>query len=335
MNIREALAQMDSMDDDQWTGDGLPKVDFVSGLMGKNVTRKEITDAAPHFSRSNMETIDADGTKTETTIQETGEEAVFGNGTTEGVAVPKTDVVAGVVDEELQPTDSEGARTDLVEDQKNETVVEDVEGGSTNLTDTVKTETVTQDVNGNETDLLDGDKVKGDAGVLTDDVNNKSEQQPPISHPNHDHIQPSDDPENEGTFDEFLADRPVAPNQFSRFLNSVETEDLKELKAGLEEQLSDLRSRKADLEEDEQNIRQALGLVKMRVSREVPDISDAEANRAYLNSQHQARLQKKQASDQLLRGVDKDSLDPRAPIDRAMGLSRGHGKKRPNYFTKR
>lgn len=54
MNISEALAELDGMDDDQWTADGAPKIDAVSGLVGDKVSRQDIIDAAPEFSRENM-----------------------------------------------------------------------------------------------------------------------------------------------------------------------------------------------------------------------------------------------------------------------------------------
>jgi hypothetical protein len=55
MELKEALMSMDPFDDDQWTGEGLPKVDFVASLIEGNVTRKDITEAAPQFTRENME----------------------------------------------------------------------------------------------------------------------------------------------------------------------------------------------------------------------------------------------------------------------------------------
>lgn len=333
MNIREALAQMDTLDNDQWTADGSPKVDTVSEILGRTTTRKEITDAAPHFTRENTDGIDADGTTTDV-VPENASGTTIGAGVTPGVAVPATDVVAGVEDKDIQPTDAEGARTDLVEDQKNQTIAEDVDGNPTNLEDSKKTVTITEDVNGNPTDLLDGDLVQGDAGVLTDDVNDKSDQQRPISHPNHSDVLPKDDPELSGAFDDFLSQKPMEPAKFSEYLSSVDAEDLDELKVGLNEQLSDLRKQKAELEADEYNIRQAQMLTKARINREVPDVSDAESNRAFLNSQHHSRMRRKETSDALLKGIDKDSLDPRAPIDRAMARSSGRGGKRPNYYSK-
>jgi len=55
MDIKEALAQLDTMEDDQWTADGAPATSAVSEILGRKVTRAEITDAAPKFSRSNTD----------------------------------------------------------------------------------------------------------------------------------------------------------------------------------------------------------------------------------------------------------------------------------------
>lgn len=55
--IIDALMMMDSMDDDQWTTDGSPKVDVVNDLGElEGVTRAQILEAAPKFSRENFDT---------------------------------------------------------------------------------------------------------------------------------------------------------------------------------------------------------------------------------------------------------------------------------------
>lgn len=51
MEIKEALEQLDVLDDDHWTTDGLPRVDAVEGILGRDVSRQDITDAAPGFNR--------------------------------------------------------------------------------------------------------------------------------------------------------------------------------------------------------------------------------------------------------------------------------------------
>lgn len=54
MDIKEALMQMDALDDDQWTGDGAPKLDVLSEAVGEKVKRQDVIDVAPEFSRENM-----------------------------------------------------------------------------------------------------------------------------------------------------------------------------------------------------------------------------------------------------------------------------------------
>ena len=56
MDIKEALSQLDTLDDNLWTQDGSPKIEAVSDLVGNKVTRAEILEAAPKFSRENPDT---------------------------------------------------------------------------------------------------------------------------------------------------------------------------------------------------------------------------------------------------------------------------------------
>lgn len=53
MNITEALSALDPDTDEDWTKDGLPAVEAVAELVGGEVTRAMITEAAPNFSRKN------------------------------------------------------------------------------------------------------------------------------------------------------------------------------------------------------------------------------------------------------------------------------------------
>lgn len=70
MNIKEALQQLDVDNDEQWTADGLPKVDVVSELVDETVTRKDIIDAAPQFTRENPEVETEDSQETSTNSSE-------------------------------------------------------------------------------------------------------------------------------------------------------------------------------------------------------------------------------------------------------------------------
>ncbi len=51
MNIAQALEQLDRENDAHWTQDGAPRIDIVSTLVGSQVSRQQIVDAAPEFSR--------------------------------------------------------------------------------------------------------------------------------------------------------------------------------------------------------------------------------------------------------------------------------------------
>ena len=50
-DITDALSMLDPALDDHWTSDGLPRMDVMCDLVGKTITRQEVTDAAPLFTR--------------------------------------------------------------------------------------------------------------------------------------------------------------------------------------------------------------------------------------------------------------------------------------------
>ncbi|MCK5612907.1 hypothetical protein KAR91_64130 [Candidatus Pacearchaeota archaeon] len=50
--ILEALSQLDPQNDDHWTANGSPRMDAIEELIGdSSVTRADVTNAAPEFSR--------------------------------------------------------------------------------------------------------------------------------------------------------------------------------------------------------------------------------------------------------------------------------------------
>lgn len=52
--LKQALEEMDTLDNDQWTADGAPKVDHLKEATGnQDLKRQDILDAAPQFSREN------------------------------------------------------------------------------------------------------------------------------------------------------------------------------------------------------------------------------------------------------------------------------------------
>ena len=84
MDIKEALASLDALDDEQWTQDGAPKTDVVSELVGHKVSRAEIIEAAPKFSRENM--VVEDEKEPEVEIEAETEETVIDNSVLEAFA---------------------------------------------------------------------------------------------------------------------------------------------------------------------------------------------------------------------------------------------------------
>ena len=56
MDLISVLRDMDHDDDDIWTDDGLPRMEYIEAMMGDNsIKRKDVTDAAPHFSRGHAD----------------------------------------------------------------------------------------------------------------------------------------------------------------------------------------------------------------------------------------------------------------------------------------
>jgi hypothetical protein len=51
MEIVEALHTLDPKLATHWTGDGLPRVDVVSAIVGRTLTRSDISAEAPDFKR--------------------------------------------------------------------------------------------------------------------------------------------------------------------------------------------------------------------------------------------------------------------------------------------
>lgn len=209
MDIRDALGMLDTIDDEVWTSEGLPKIDAVKDLLGRPVTRQEIVDAAPKFTRQNP---------------------------------------------------------DLGDDPVPEEVAE--EGG-------------------------------------------------PI------------DERQEIDFEEFFESEPKDVNSFLSFMDRVPTSQLQELKDGLDGQRKSFQDMRSKLDEYDRRVAGALQMVKSRINREIPDISDREANQNYLQSQAELRAKKKEATTQLLKGIKLSDLDPRAPIDRAFARKTSRGTQRP------
>lgn len=60
--ILAALATLSAENADHWTGDGLPRLDVLNKIVGSPVTRQQVTEAAPGFSKSNT-SLEVEGEK--------------------------------------------------------------------------------------------------------------------------------------------------------------------------------------------------------------------------------------------------------------------------------
>ena len=66
MNIKEALAALDPSNDKHWTGDGMPRMDVLQKLtQTPELSRTEVTNAAPDFSRASVLAAETPETPTE------------------------------------------------------------------------------------------------------------------------------------------------------------------------------------------------------------------------------------------------------------------------------
>lgn len=74
MDLKEALGLLDTMEDEHWTGNGDVRLDVLKEMLGRNVSRQEVLDVAPQFSRSNpvIEVPDPDQPKEEGNAEEEG-----------------------------------------------------------------------------------------------------------------------------------------------------------------------------------------------------------------------------------------------------------------------
>lgn len=109
MNIKDALAQLDPQNNDHWTGDGLPLVQAVSDLVGKDVSRKEVTDALPGFSRA-LAIKNATGTQVASQVVNTpttGEQAAQSQSETSTQATENGDKGAPKDEDQVQQTKSD------------------------------------------------------------------------------------------------------------------------------------------------------------------------------------------------------------------------------------
>lgn len=79
-DIKAALAKLDPANDEHWTTDGLPRLDAVEAMVGSAVSRKDITNAAPEFTRGVAQSVVDEARDEETAGPTDDEDDPLGNG---------------------------------------------------------------------------------------------------------------------------------------------------------------------------------------------------------------------------------------------------------------
>jgi hypothetical protein len=95
------------------------------------------------------------------------------------------------------------------------------------------------------------------------------------------------------------------------------------------EQQSEVESQIATLEEMRDNVRRSLAYTKSRIKREIPDVDNQSAIRAFIASQTAQRSAKAETAAKVRSMINVHDLDPRSTIDRAMARKTERGGKRP------
>ena len=209
MELREALEHLDTMDDSHWTADGAPALEVLFGMVGKKVSRQNVVDAAPKFSRQN---------------------------------------------------------TDL--------------GEVTKPAPAIVVETPTIDV----------------SKLVT-------------------------------------VDEPMGQREFAIWLNTISKEALPSTETILMQQIEQTEKAEKTAQEMKANLKISLKMTRDRIKAEIPDLTEREANQAYLKSQHDLRSAKVQVTREILKGLKPSDLDPRAMIDRVMARKTQRGTQRPTTIV--
>jgi hypothetical protein len=115
--IKEALLKLDPTNDDLWTEDGLPRVDVLSALVGKALERKDVTDAAPLFTRANP-VVDGESAKpVEGAAEETDKSEFVSTATDEDAARANARATIKELEEELVMMDRAQAQLTAARDR--------------------------------------------------------------------------------------------------------------------------------------------------------------------------------------------------------------------------
>ena len=152
----------------------------------------------------------------------------------------------------------------------------------------------------------------------------EQEQKPEVTDPEED--------EQENASVEHLSnlDEPMTEKQFAIFLRDVPAEDLRDVELLLKNQQIDISRQANYLVDLKFRVKRAVGFVRSRIKREVPDSSNQEAIRDYLESQKRQRADRAAKRDEVFGQFGNlNDINPRSQLDQAMARKTKRGTKRP------
>ena len=117
--------------------------------------------------------------------------------------------------------------------------------------------------------------------------------------------------------------------EFSEYLSEVATENLKELQTRLLLQLDDYTKARDRCSESCARIKENLSMTESRIAVEIPDTTDIEEIKKFLNSQAEERERKVKQRNEILSNIDVSELDPRSELDKAFARDSKRGMKIP------
>ena len=136
-----------------------------------------------------------------------------------------------------------------------------------------------------------------------------------------------------GLLEEYLSDDPMLPEEFVQvFLPGVPSASLQALEKVIQDQQQHIEDQFKLLEELRRRVKFNLSFVRNRIRQEIPDVSNQEAIRIYIEQSQKARARKALQIQEVLGGLkpsDLAKLDPRAAIDRAFARKTSRGANRP------
>lgn len=112
-------------------------------------------------------------------------------------------------------------------------------------------------------------------------------------------------------------------------VNALPVGALTDMVGLFDNQMIELERQMRDLESLRGMMKVARAATINRAKTETPDMDNQQAIRAFLEAQQKNRMEKVEATKEILKAVDLSKVDPRAMIDRAMARKAGRGMSRP------